>query len=61
MTRIHFVSKLLTNDPRMVSTARTFELQGDTLRYEVEMQTTAVDRLTTHLKIALRRVKGERG
>lgn len=56
-TRIHFVSKLLTNDPRMVSTARTFELEGDTLRYEMEMQTTKVHQSTPHLKIALQRVK----
>ena len=54
--RIHFVSKTITNDPRMVCSARTFELEGDTLRYEMEMQTTAVDRLTGHLKIALQRV-----
>jgi hypothetical protein len=30
MFRIHFVSKTITNDPRMVSSARTFELQSDT-------------------------------
>jgi hypothetical protein len=55
--RIHFTSKTVTNDPRMISTARTLELENDTLRYEMEMQTTAVDRLTQHLKIALQRVK----
>jgi hypothetical protein len=55
--RIHFVSKTITNDLRMVSSARRFELEGDTLRYEMEMQTTAVERLTPHLKIALQRVK----
>ena len=55
--RIRFVSKTITNDPRMVSSARTFELDGDALRYEMEMQTTAVDQLTSHLKIELQRVK----
>ena len=55
--RIHFVSKTITNDPRMVSSARTFELKGDSLRYEMEMQTTAVDRLMSHLRIELRRAK----
>ena len=55
--RIHFVSKTLTNDPRMVSSARAFELEGDTLRYEMEMQTTKVNQSTPHLKIALQRIK----
>ena len=55
--RVHFVSKTLTNDPRMVSSARTFELEGDTLRYEMEMQTTKVNQSTPHLKIALQRIK----
>ena len=55
--RIHFVSKTITNDPRMISSTRTFELTGDTLRYKMEMQTTAVERLMSHLQIELRRVK----
>jgi THAP domain-containing protein 4 len=55
--RIHFVSKALANDPRMISSARTFELEGDTLRYEMGMHTTKVEGLTPHLKIALQRVK----
>ena len=53
--RIHFVSKTITNDPRMISSARRFELEGDTLRYEMEMQTTAVDQSTKHLEIELQR------
>jgi hypothetical protein len=57
MFRIHFVSKTLSNDPRMVSSARTFELEGDILRYEMEMQTTKVNQSTPHLKISLQRVK----
>jgi len=55
--KIHFVSKTIINDPRMVSSARRFELEGDMLRYEMEMQTTAVERSTQHLKIELKRVK----
>lgn len=55
--RIHFVSKTITNDPRMISSARTFELEGDTLRYEMEMHTTKVNQSTPHLKIALQRIK----
>jgi hypothetical protein len=55
--RIHFVSKTLRNDPRMISSARTFELDGDLLRYEMEMQTTKVAQSTPHLKIALQRIK----
>jgi hypothetical protein len=55
--RIHFVSKAIINDPRMVSSARTFELEGDMLRYEMEMHTTKVDQSTPHLKIALQRIR----
>ena len=57
LTRIHFVSKSITNDPRMISSARTFELEGDTLRYEMEMHTTRVEQSTPHVKISLQRVK----
>jgi hypothetical protein len=57
MFRIHFVSKTITNDPRMVSSARTFELEGDSLRYTMEMQTTKVEQPTQHLKVALQREK----
>ena len=55
--RIHLVSKSIMNDPRMVSSARSFELEGDTLRYEMEMYTTKVNQSTPHLKIALQRIK----
>jgi hypothetical protein len=53
--QIHFVSKVIANDPRMISSKRTIELEGDILRYEMEMQTTKADQSTNHLKIALRR------
>ena len=55
--RIHFVSKTITNDPRMISSTRSFELEGDTLRYKMAMHTTKVERLTPHLKITLQLVK----
>jgi hypothetical protein len=54
---INFLSRTITNDPRMVSSARRFELEGDTLRYEMNMQTTKTSQLTSHLKIELKRVK----
>ncbi len=57
MFRIHFVSKTLNNDTRMISSARTFELEGDTLRYEMEMHTTKVNQSTPHVRIALQRIK----
>jgi len=57
MFRIHFVSKALNNDPRMVSSARMFELQDDILRYEMEMHTTKVDQSTPHLSITLQRAR----
>ena len=55
--RIHFVSKAIANDPRMISSARRFELDGDNLRYEMEMHTTSVGRLMKHLEISLQRIK----
>jgi hypothetical protein len=55
ITRIYFVSKTITNDPRMISSARRFELDGDTLRYEMEMQTTRVEQSLPHVKITLHR------
>jgi hypothetical protein len=55
--RIHFASKTFANDPRMISSARTFELEGDSLRYEMEMHTTKVNHSTPHLKIRLQRIK----
>jgi hypothetical protein len=54
---IHFSSKALNNDPRMISSARTFELDGDTLGYEMEMHTTKVNQSTHHLKISLQRTQ----
>jgi len=57
LIRIHFVSKALTNDSRVLSSARIFELEGDTIRYEMEMQTTEINRLTQHLKITLHPIK----
>jgi len=55
MIRLHFVSKALMNDARMVATARVFELEGDKLGYEMEMSTNKVDTLTHHLAITLER------
>jgi len=34
-----------------------FELEGDSLRYEMEMQTTKVNQLRRHLEIELQRSK----
>src|SRR5215203_6159336 len=50
---IRFVSKTIANDPRMITSARTFELEGDMLCCEMEMHTTKVVQSTPHLKIAL--------
>ena len=57
ITHIHFASKAIANDARMVSSARTFELEGDTLLYEMEMQTTKVSQSTPHVKVSLQRTK----
>lgn len=55
--RIRFVSESITDDPRMIASSRTFDLESDTLRYEMGMHTTRVERLTPHLKNSLQRVK----
>jgi len=55
--KLHFVSKAISNDPRMVASARRFELDSNTLRYEMELQTTKVEQMTNHLKITLHRMK----
>ena len=56
--RIHFFSKAIANDVRMVSSARTFELGvgGNILHYEMEMHTTKVAQSTPHLEITLHRL-----
>ena len=53
--RLNFVSKSLTNDARMVTSARTFEIKNDTLRYQMAMRTTGVNALTPHLAATLQR------
>jgi hypothetical protein len=55
--QIRFVSKTITDDPRLISSTRTFELEEETLHYEVAMHTTKVEGLTPHLKITLHRVR----
>ena len=55
--RIHFVSKTITNDPRMISSARRFELENNILRYEMEMQTIKVSQSMPHVKIVLQHLK----
>jgi hypothetical protein len=57
LIRIHFRSRTIINDPRLVCTERVFELRGDRLHYEMLMQTTKADQLISHLKIDLGRVK----
>ena len=57
LPHIHFTSKMIANDPRMIASARTFVLNGDMLHYEMEMQTTAVVQKVKHLEITLRRMK----
>ena len=55
LIRIRLASKTIANDPRVISSARTLELEGDSLRYEMEMHTTKVAQSTPHVKIALQR------
>ena len=53
---LDFKSVTLSNDARMVATARTFVLAGSRLHYEMMMHTTESDKLLRHLQAALRRV-----
>ncbi|MDJ0754616.1 MAG: heme-binding beta-barrel domain-containing protein [Ardenticatenaceae bacterium] len=52
-----FASRLLSNDARMLATARTITVEHDTLIYEMGMHTTQVNELTPHLKATLYRVQ----
>ena len=54
--RLSFVSQGLMNDERMIASARTFEINQGTLKYEMGMKTTRVDSLTPHLTATLQRV-----
>ena len=56
--RLIFSSKSVANDERMVSTSRMFEIEGDTLGYEMDMATTRVDELTRHVFATLKRIVG---
>ena len=56
--RLIFSSKSVANDERMVSTSRMFEIEGDTLGYEMDMATTRVDELTRHVFATLTRIVG---
>ena len=58
LIRLVLRSTAETNDARMVATARLFEIDGDTLRYEMDMATTRVRELTRHVFATLRRVGG---
>ena len=48
-------SSLFGNDARMQQTLREFILRGSTLRYTLQMQTTAVPVLAMHVQAELRR------
>lgn len=50
-------STVIANDTKVRESRRVFELAGESLRYEMEMQTAAVDSLTRHLRAELRRRK----
>jgi hypothetical protein len=53
--KLDFKSISVTNDERMVASARTIEIDGNELHYEMTMHTTRVDELTRHLVADLRR------
>jgi hypothetical protein len=52
---IEFQSTAISNDPRMIASARRWEIEGETLRYTMAMATTRVPELTDHLSAVLTR------
>lgn len=52
---LHLHSTLVANDARMGKTAHELVLQGNTLRYDMKMSTTAVSELTPHVRAELTR------
>ena len=52
---LEFWHKILENDQRMVKSSRRFDLEGNTLRYEMCMATSKVSDLTFHLEAFLKR------
>ena len=52
---VEFVSTAVSNDPRVVTSARRWEIDADAFRYTMAMGTTRVPQLTPHLSAVLRR------
>jgi hypothetical protein len=55
--QLSLTNHLLANDERMVATARTFGLQGDTLRYTMAMSLQRVPELSPHVEATLHRLQ----
>lgn len=53
--KLEFASKAITNDERIISTTRTFEIENDMLTYDMQMWTTGVNKLSHHVAAKLRR------
>jgi THAP domain-containing protein 4 len=53
--RLKFSSKAISNDPRIIATTRTLEIESDMLTYEMEMHTTSVKKITHHAAATLKR------
>lgn len=54
--RIYFVSKVFSNDPRMVKSRRDIIVKDDTLTYELKMATNNVSDIQTHLFSTLKKI-----
>lgn len=52
---LHLTSIVVANDPRVEKTARRFLFRGDILQYSMQMKTSAVSDLTTHVEATLSR------
>jgi len=54
---LHFKSKLVENDPRMVKSERIFKIEGDKLEYLMKMTTKNITQHQQHLKAELKKIK----
>jgi hypothetical protein len=53
MIRVTFMSQTLAKDERMISSGRKWEVEKGIMRYEMDMQTTGVDKSYPHLRATL--------
>jgi hypothetical protein len=56
LVKVSFVSQGIMNDEKVVASERRWEIEAESLRYEMEMQTRSVEEMSPHLAASLERV-----